>query len=293
MPDTDTTTGRARKRNAGEVIITDEGERIMPPLEAHHHHESLHEALAAAQAEIVAPTKSRTVNTGSYSYSYAELADVLRAVREPFGRHGLYLTQEAVNALEAGTVLITTTIGHESGQTITTKPLELPAGGNAQAIGSAITYGRRYQLSALLGVAAEEDDDGAAASSPATVEREPATAPRVNERQMRRIHALARTKGVSHDELHAWAERHLEVGSLADMTPAGAARLESSLKELPDAEPEANDGAPTMDTGGTAPAEAVGEHPRGQERQPSAGGGSAPGGDAAGAAAPEAEEPAP
>jgi hypothetical protein len=62
---------------------------------------------------------------------------------------------------------------HESGEYIQSDELTLPAyqtkgGGvkefNAQGAGSAITYGRRYSLSAILGLASEDDDDGNHAS---------------------------------------------------------------------------------------------------------------------------------
>lgn len=52
---------------------------------------------------------------------------------------------------------------HESGQFFFGDTLVLPAESfgkfNAQTVGSAITYGRRYSLSAILGIASENDDD--------------------------------------------------------------------------------------------------------------------------------------
>jgi len=48
-----------------------------------------------------------------------------------------------------------------------TMPIGKAVGVSAQAVGSALTYARRYTLCALLGVVAEEDDDGNAASASA------------------------------------------------------------------------------------------------------------------------------
>jgi len=55
---------------------------------------------------------------------------------------------------------VTTTLLHESGQWIRSE-IRMPVGGkkDAHAIGSACTYGRRYGLSALIGIA-QHDDDG-------------------------------------------------------------------------------------------------------------------------------------
>jgi ERF superfamily len=70
-------------------------------------------------------------------------------------------------------IIVTTMLIHESGEFLESEPLILPAhqarrgGGkefNAQGAGSAITYARRYSLSAMLGIASESDDDGNGAS---------------------------------------------------------------------------------------------------------------------------------
>jgi hypothetical protein len=55
-------------------------------------------------------------------------------------------------------VEVWTTILHVSGQYRTDGPLAFNGGSNPQQAGSAITYARRYALSALLGVLAEDDD---------------------------------------------------------------------------------------------------------------------------------------
>jgi hypothetical protein len=119
-------------------------------------------AFVAAQAELQNPSKNkqvtvRTKDKGSYSYNYAELSDIINQVRPILKKHGLAFLQSVVPA-ENG-IGIETTLVHEAGHRQTYGPLILPANGDAQARGSAITYGRRYALCALLGIAAEEDDD--------------------------------------------------------------------------------------------------------------------------------------
>lgn len=126
-------------------------------------------AFAKAQAEFptIAKTKSATIPTkagGSYSYSYADLGDIIDAVRPILVEHGLAFAQSAVTALDK--IGIETRIYHTSGHVEIFGPLYLPAGGDARAAGSAVTYARRYSLTAALGITSDEDTDGAGADSP-------------------------------------------------------------------------------------------------------------------------------
>lgn len=117
-------------------------------------------ALAKAQAEIVGAEKSR--KNDHFKSSYATLADTWEACRGPLTKHGLSIVQ-LVGATSNG-VTVETRLLHSSGQSLASI-LELPVGQKtAQGIGSAITYGRRYGLAAMVGVAPDEDDDGNAAS---------------------------------------------------------------------------------------------------------------------------------
>jgi ERF superfamily len=138
-------------------------------------------ALAAAQAEIEQPRKTETAEIptksgGSFSYRYADLGDVVNAALAVLPKFGLAIVQEAsalpLSLDQTGAVVsITTRILHASGEWIELGPLYLPAAPTAQGIGSAITYGRRYALSAALGIAAEDDDATAADSLRTGVDR--------------------------------------------------------------------------------------------------------------------------
>lgn len=92
---------------------------------------------------------------------YADLASVWEAIREPLGTNGLSVVQLPAtleSAVEIETILL-----HESGQFIR-NVLWMPCQQmTAHTIGSAITYGRRYALMSVVGIA-PEDDDGNAAS---------------------------------------------------------------------------------------------------------------------------------
>lgn len=124
----------------------------------------LNTALAQALGDLSEPHKGGKADTGSYGYTYLTLPDLSRVVRQAFATHGLGFTQH-VHVVEGG-VEVTTRLVHTSGATWMSDPLWMPAGSrNAQAIGSAITYARRYQLAALVGLSGSDDDDGAQAAS--------------------------------------------------------------------------------------------------------------------------------
>ena len=124
-------------------------------------------AMAAAQIELRNPKKTETATVatksgGQYSYHYMELAQLIEICREVLAKHGLAIFQPV--AANLSTVTITTLIAHRSGQWIASDLALHPVDSGPQAIGSAITYGRRYGLAAMVGIAGEEDDDAAAAS---------------------------------------------------------------------------------------------------------------------------------
>ncbi len=122
----------------------------------------LHAALAKAQGEFPAITKDKTAKAGSYSYDYADLATILNAVRPVLSANGLAIVQPLENN---GTPAIRTMLLHKDGAVLAASfPIpELPA--SPQALGSLLTYLRRYALVSMLGLAAEEDDDGNRAAS--------------------------------------------------------------------------------------------------------------------------------
>ncbi|PGS73072.1 hypothetical protein COC69_24000, partial [Bacillus cereus] len=96
---------------------------------------------------------------------------VINEIKSKLASQGLSFLQSTGS--EGENVVIKTLITHESGEWMESEPLILPAyqvgkGGSknytAQGCGSAITYGRRYSLTAMLGISSEDDDDGNHAS---------------------------------------------------------------------------------------------------------------------------------
>ncbi len=122
-------------------------------------------ALSKAQAKITAVVaaevaKVQTTKGPSYSYKYAHLAAVIEVGRIPLSENQLAVVQ--LPQCSGGNVVITTMLMHSSGQFIRSDLTLRPDKYTPQAIGSAITYARRYALSAMVGIA-PEDDDGKAA----------------------------------------------------------------------------------------------------------------------------------
>jgi len=127
----------------------------------------LNAALAKAQAEFPPIPKDRTVTVqtktgGSYTFDYAPLDTILATVRPVLAKHGLAIVQRLEAPGGVGSAL-RTELRHEAGGIIASSfPLGQYDPGAVQALGSRITYLRRYALAALLCVAAEDDDDGGA-----------------------------------------------------------------------------------------------------------------------------------
>jgi len=95
--------------------------------------------------------------------NYATLNSVMESCRDALLENGIWITQFPV-PVETGHVGLVTKLTHvESGQwqsSLMVMPLPKT---DPQGYGSAMTYSRRYALSALIGIVTEEDDDGAAA----------------------------------------------------------------------------------------------------------------------------------
>lgn len=103
---------------------------------------------------------------GKYSYQYADLPTVLDLTLKPLRDVGLTIVQAPDFD---GTSLLLTTVIANSGGAWLSNTFRLPCGGrDPQAVGSAITYSRRYALVALLSLAADDDDGKAAMPQTAT-----------------------------------------------------------------------------------------------------------------------------
>ena len=116
-------------------------------------------ALAKAQGEVENASKSS--NNPHFKSKYADLAEVLNTVRPVFAKNDLSIMQST--AFNGSFVSVTTLVAHKSGGLIYSTASCVPGKTDAQGIGSATTYLRRYSLAAMAGIAQEDDDGNAAA----------------------------------------------------------------------------------------------------------------------------------
>lgn len=133
---------------------------------------TLAEALAFAQGEMTFAAKSS--KNPFFKSSYADLASVWDACREPLSKHGLSIIQN-VETIQGESMMVSveTILLHACGEW-SHSTLMVPVVGAAtpQSVGSAITYARRYALASMVGIA-QADDDGNSSSGKAEPAKEP------------------------------------------------------------------------------------------------------------------------
>ena len=116
--------------------------------------DKLSEALAKAQSEMEGAKKEST--NPFFKSNYADLHSVIKSAFPHLSKYGLSVSQG--NEIVPGAVCVTTTLLHSSGLWLRSK-VKLPLSKvDAQGVGAAITYGRRYGLSAMVGIGQYDDD---------------------------------------------------------------------------------------------------------------------------------------
>ena len=120
--------------------------------------------IAAALAKAQASMKNAALNKVNphFKSRYADLAGIRDAVVPALSANGIAVAQ-TMTATDSGQCLVVTRLLHASGQWIESM-CPIPLVPDMQKMGSAITYARRYSLSAICGISADEDDDANAAS---------------------------------------------------------------------------------------------------------------------------------
>lgn len=112
-------------------------------------------ALNKAQASMGAAKKG--AKNPFFKSTYADLNSVIEAVKEPLNDNGITILQR--HALTEHGPVVRTTLLHVSGQAIESDtPIITAKEKDPQALGSAISYARRYGLQSLLSLPADDDD---------------------------------------------------------------------------------------------------------------------------------------
>lgn len=195
-------------------------------------------ALAKAQGAIKSAEKDRT--NPHFKAKYATLDAVWEACRGALSSNGLSIVQ--LPEVDGQTVIVRTLLLHASGEYISAALAIKARDDSPQAIGSALTYGRRYGLCAMVGVTADEDDDANGASqrsSHSYQRREPEPVdnrPTAAERSA--LIARARGLGWKDDEFIKFMKDGCGVDSTRDLTRAQFVALSQAVEDGPSLAPE-------------------------------------------------------
>lgn len=131
----------------------------------------LAKSLVETQKELKQPLKD--AKNPFFKSEYVPLENVAEAITQTATKYGLAFSQYATTT-ENGNVSVGTIVFHESGEYIEYPPLILkPENTKPQSIGSAITYAKRYALSAIFGITSDKDDDGNKANGNGENQKQP------------------------------------------------------------------------------------------------------------------------
>jgi hypothetical protein len=184
-------------------------------------------ALSKAQGEMQAAIKDK-INP-FFKSSYADLGSVWDAARPVLSKYGLCVMQTTKLNADATKIIMVTTLAHTSGQWMKSfLPLN-PSKNDSQGVGAALTYLRRYSLSAIVGVVCDEDDDGETAvgrgrqptqrpSQPTPIQENQAPVEKVGNTEIITLRTLIGTlDGESNKSFFEWIRKEFKAESIHDL----------------------------------------------------------------------------
>ena len=171
---------------------------------------ALAKAIALSQLHVENALKSST--NPHFKSKYADLAEILNTVRPVFSANGIAIVQTPT--FESGVASVETMLCHESGEFISSVCSSPVSKQDAQGIGSAITYLRRYSLAAMCGIAQEDDDGQHAVQEPQTQRQAPSRKLSNAEREM----GVTDMKGAPDEAAlkQVWADYHAMAKNIGD-----------------------------------------------------------------------------
>lgn len=206
---------------------------------------NLSEALVKFQGDISNPSNSKTVSAGQFSYKYAPLDEVLNLVRPLLSKYGLSIVQAPL--MSDGMVGVSTVLLHQSGEYLEFEPIMLKMDKqSAQGAGSAITYARRYALSAILGISSEDDNDGngtefnpkqqAQKNKPQQQKKQQmdkgVDASLASEKQLELIYKLAKEKNYSPESMVSYIKNRFNKDNSKALTMKEASEMIKMLQDI-------------------------------------------------------------
>ena len=114
-------------------------------------------AFSNFQSEVSNPKKNG--DNPHFGSKFSTLDEIISTIRPTLTKHGLSFMQPTKT--DGNQVGVATLLLHSSGEFLQSEFIWIPLPkANAQGVGAAITYGRRFSLGATLGIATEDDNDG-------------------------------------------------------------------------------------------------------------------------------------
>lgn len=198
----------------------------------------LAKAFADFHSKVKQPLKDKA--NPFFKSKYVPLENVVEAINQVAPKIGLSFMQYPVSS--EGKVGVVTVVMHSSGEWIETEPIyTTPAKQDPQATGSAITYLKRYALSAAFGITSDEDDDGNSSSNnkQQAPQKSSSNAPKmISEPQMRAMQAKVNNVATANQQdvkdVFTSALKALEISkaSSKDLTSAEASKVIEYLTKL-------------------------------------------------------------
>ena len=135
-----------------------------------------------------------------FKSTYISLDGILETARPILAKNGLAVIQEATGDGEY--IFVKTKLIHESGEMIETEVLKMkPQKNDPQSMGSCITYSKRYQLAALLGICECIDDDANIATYGNNNPEQSKTTGKLSAKQVGRLLAIGLKAGIKEPEI--------------------------------------------------------------------------------------------
>lgn len=182
-------------------------------------------ALSKAQGAMK-PAVFNRVNP-HFKNRYADFTSCMECCRDPLSNNGLSVMQYCETISDK--LMLVTMLAHTSGQWMKSYfPLN-PMKMDSQSIGSAMTYGKRYSLSAMLGIVSDdEDDDGEAAQGrgtsqqispkPASAAFQPKQVAKISTAQIQTLKKIEEKLDADcKAKLYSWLSKQYQINSIEEV----------------------------------------------------------------------------
>ena len=168
-----------------------------------------------------------------FKSTYISLDGILETVRPILAKNGLAVIQEATG--DGDYIFVKTKLIHESGEMIETEVLKMkPQKNDPQSMGSCITYSKRYQLAALLGICECIDDDANIATYGNNSPEQSKSTGKLSAKQVGRLLAIGLKAGIKEPEIKKVIKAEFGKDKIEDLSTEAynsiCSRLEVKVK---------------------------------------------------------------